>query len=123
METIQYKLRQVTGSAASGKGRYKADMAKPQVVELDDFIEIMARSTRQSTIDARFAVNAVSETIQMLLNEGITVKLDLVKFKPSLKPAAFETVDADLLLPEIQMIRTKMERFIIHLKQMINHLN
>lgn len=96
METIEYKLREVTGSAASGKGRYKADMAKPQVVEMEDFIEIMARSTRQSTIDARFAVNAVSETIQMLLNEGITVKLDLVKFKPALKPAAFETVDADL---------------------------
>ena len=96
METLRYTLKKVTGSAANGKERYKAEPVETRTVELEDFVNILAKMMRGSTIDARFAVNAMSETIQTLLNEGFTVKLDLVKFKPTLTPATFETVDADL---------------------------
>ena len=96
METLKYTLKKVTGSAANGKECYKAEPAEPRTIEIDDFVDVLAKTMHQSTTEARFMVNAVSETIQNLLNAGFTVKLDLVKFKPTLTPATFNTVDADL---------------------------
>ena len=96
MDTIQYKLKAATGALGDSKACFKAEMASPHTVEIEEFVNYLAKTMNMSTTMARFTVNAMSETIQDLLSKGIGVKLDLAWFKPVLKPATFPTVDADL---------------------------
>ena len=94
---VKYALkRQVSGTAVADKPRYMAKIASPKVVGPDDFAILLGRQMQQSTALARFALSSVEDLIADLLSQGYCVNLDLAKFRPALKPASFDTIDADL---------------------------